>query len=82
MICVFLGWGLYHRIRERKPAYRTKSVSNVISGGVQYSRNQEKEENLTMQQVHDRMLFLHYKHMFENCLPFFSKKKSFAFFPS
>ncbi|KAJ1427399.1 Sterol-sensing domain [Sesbania bispinosa] len=51
LICVFLGWGLYHRIRERKTTYRTKSVSNVISGGVLYSRNQEKDDNLPMQQI-------------------------------
>ncbi|KAK2392749.1 NPC intracellular cholesterol transporter [Trifolium repens] len=51
LICVLLGWGLYHRKRERKPAYRTKSVSNVVSGGVLYSRNQEKDENLPMHQI-------------------------------
>ncbi|KAH1109328.1 hypothetical protein AAZX31_04G016700 [Glycine max] len=49
LICVFLGWGLYHRIRERKPTYRTKSVSNVISDGALYSHNREKDENLPMQ---------------------------------
>ncbi|XP_027903346.1 NPC intracellular cholesterol transporter 1 isoform X1 [Vigna unguiculata] len=49
LICVFLGWGLYHRIRERKPTYRTKSVSNVISDGALYTRNREKDENLPMQ---------------------------------
>jgi Niemann-Pick C1 protein len=71
LICVLLGWGLYHRKRERKPAYRTKSVSNVVSGGVLYSRNQEKDENLPMHQVHNWMLFLHYEHTFESYLPFF-----------
>ncbi|ESW08014.1 hypothetical protein PHAVU_009G011300 [Phaseolus vulgaris] len=49
LICVFLGWGLYHRIRERKPTYRTKSVSTVISDGALYTRNREKDENLPMQ---------------------------------
>ncbi|CAJ1973140.1 unnamed protein product [Sphenostylis stenocarpa] len=49
LICVFLGWGLYHRIRERKPTYGTKSVPNVISDGAPYSRNREKDENLPMQ---------------------------------
>ncbi|XP_047180849.1 NPC intracellular cholesterol transporter 1-like isoform X2 [Vigna umbellata] len=49
LICVFLGWGLYHRIRERNPTYRTKSVSNVISDGALYTRNREKDENLPMQ---------------------------------
>ncbi|RDX72810.1 Niemann-Pick C1 protein, partial [Mucuna pruriens] len=49
LTCVFLGWGLHHRIRERKPTYRTKSASNVISDGALYSRNREKDENLPMQ---------------------------------
>ncbi|KAK7351808.1 hypothetical protein VNO77_11517 [Canavalia gladiata] len=49
LICVFLGWGLYHRIRERKPTYRTKSVPNVISDGALYTHNREKDENLPMQ---------------------------------
>ncbi|KAL2346178.1 hypothetical protein Fmac_000178 [Flemingia macrophylla] len=49
LICVFFGWGLYHQIKERKPTYRTKSVSNVISDGVLYSHNREKDENLPMQ---------------------------------
>ncbi|KAK7311019.1 hypothetical protein RJT34_08869 [Clitoria ternatea] len=49
LICVFLGWGLYHRIRERKSTYRTKSVSNDISDGALYSRNREKDDNLPMQ---------------------------------
>ncbi|XP_029130444.1 NPC intracellular cholesterol transporter 1, partial [Cajanus cajan] len=49
LICVFLGWGLYHRVRERKPTYRTKSVSNVINDGALYSHNREKDENLPMQ---------------------------------
>jgi len=57
LICVFLGWGLYHRIRERKPTYRTKSVSTVISDGALYTRNREKDENLPMQ-IHVSMLFL------------------------
>ncbi|CAI8600204.1 unnamed protein product [Vicia faba] len=51
LICVFFGWGLYHRVRERKPVYRTKSVSNVTNGGMLYSHNQEKEENLPMHQI-------------------------------
>ncbi|XP_027356659.1 NPC intracellular cholesterol transporter 1-like isoform X2 [Abrus precatorius] len=51
LLCVFLGWGLHHRIRERKPTYRTKSVSNVISDGALYSRDQEKDENLPMQMM-------------------------------
>lgn len=71
LICVFLGWGLYHRVRERKPVYRTKSVSNVTNGGTLYSHNQEKDENLPMHQVHNWMLFLQYEHMFESHLPFF-----------
>ncbi|KAK7283457.1 hypothetical protein RIF29_12985 [Crotalaria pallida] len=49
LISVFLGWGLYHRIRERKPTYRTKPVSNVISGGMLHSLDREKDENLPMQ---------------------------------
>ncbi|XP_029128227.1 uncharacterized protein LOC109803148 isoform X2 [Cajanus cajan] len=49
LICVFLGWGLYHRVRERKPTYRIKSVSNVINDGALYSHNREKDENLPMQ---------------------------------
>ncbi|KHN20111.1 Niemann-Pick C1 protein [Glycine soja] len=49
LICVFLGWGLYHRIRERKPTYRTKSMSNVISDGALYSHSREKDENVPMQ---------------------------------
>ncbi|XP_057435160.1 uncharacterized protein LOC130727894 isoform X2 [Lotus japonicus] len=53
LICVFLGWALYHRIRERKMTYRTEPVSNVISGGVLYARNQEKDENLPMQMIED-----------------------------
>ncbi|OIW14788.1 hypothetical protein TanjilG_05409 [Lupinus angustifolius] len=49
LISVFLGWGLYHRIRERKLAYRTRPVSNIISGGVLHSLDREKDENLPMQ---------------------------------
>jgi len=79
LICVFLGWGLYHRIRERKPTYRTKSVSNVISDGALYTRNREKDENLPMQ-IHVSMLLFNLS-MF--VFPFFFqlKRKSFVSFP-
>ncbi|XP_061372781.1 uncharacterized protein LOC133315219 [Gastrolobium bilobum] len=53
LICVLLGWGLYHRIRERKPTYRTKSGSNVISGDMPYSLNMEKDENPPLQMIED-----------------------------
>ncbi|KAE9586676.1 putative protein patched/dispatched [Lupinus albus] len=49
LISVFLGWGLYHRVRERKLAYRTRPVSNITSGGVLHSLDREKDENLPMQ---------------------------------
>ncbi|KAE9603499.1 putative protein patched/dispatched [Lupinus albus] len=49
LVSVFLGWGLYHRIRERKPASRTGPVSNIISGSVQHSLDREKDDNLPTQ---------------------------------
>lgn len=51
LISVFLGWGLYYRIRERKPLPAAKSVSNVVSGGMLHSLDMEKEENLPMQML-------------------------------
>ncbi|XP_057728449.1 uncharacterized protein LOC130944243 isoform X2 [Arachis stenosperma] len=51
LMAVFLGWGFYHRIRERKLSYRTKPESNVISGSVVHSHNREKDENLPMRQM-------------------------------
>ncbi|KAK4276452.1 hypothetical protein QN277_014600 [Acacia crassicarpa] len=49
LISAFLGWGLYYRMRKRKPSPATKSVSNVVSGGMLHSLDMEKEENLPMQ---------------------------------
>ncbi|OIV97566.1 hypothetical protein TanjilG_12323 [Lupinus angustifolius] len=56
LVSVFLGWGLYHRIRERKPESRTGSVSNIISGGVQHSLDREKDDNLPTQMMQDDAL--------------------------
>jgi len=82
LLSVFLGWGLYYRTRKRKTAYRTKSVSNVISGGQLHSRNQEKDENLPMHQVHNRMLFLYYEHMFGSIFAFLNNFCFLSFLPS
>lgn len=38
-----------------------------------YSHNQEKDEKLLMHQVHNRVVFLYFEHMFESYLPFFLK---------
>ncbi|KAI9114197.1 hypothetical protein K1719_014847 [Acacia pycnantha] len=59
MISVFLGWGLYYRMRERKPSPATKSVSNVVSGGMLHSLDMEKEENLPMQMLENASQIRH-----------------------
>ncbi|KAI4336697.1 hypothetical protein L6164_015190 [Bauhinia variegata] len=53
LISVFLGWGLCHRMRERNPGSRTKSVPSVVTGGVLHSVNTQKDENLPMQMLED-----------------------------
>jgi hypothetical protein len=49
---MFLGWGLFHRTRERNPRSRTKPFLNVSDGGQLHSVNRRKDEHLPMQQVH------------------------------
>ncbi|KAF7829479.1 NPC intracellular cholesterol transporter 1-like isoform X1 [Senna tora] len=51
LISVFLGWGLFYRIRERKAASTTKPVSNVVNGTVLHSLDMQKDENLPMQML-------------------------------
>lgn len=46
---MFLGWGLFHRTRERNPRSRTKPFLNVNDGGQLHSVNRQKDENLPMQ---------------------------------
>lgn len=46
---MFLGWGFYYRIRERKPASISKPAPNIFSGGMLHSLDMQKDENLPMQ---------------------------------
>ncbi|KAM4122351.1 hypothetical protein ACB094_01G077000 [Castanea mollissima] len=53
LVSMFLGWGLFHRTRERNPRSRTKSFLNVNDGGQLHSVNRQKDENLPMQMLED-----------------------------
>ncbi|XP_062163882.1 uncharacterized protein LOC133870706 [Alnus glutinosa] len=53
LVSMFLGWGLFHRARERKPHPRTKHFLNVTNGGQLHSVNRQKDENLPMQMLED-----------------------------
>ncbi|KAI4317035.1 hypothetical protein L6164_024947 [Bauhinia variegata] len=53
LITVFLGWGLYHRLRERNPSSRTKSVPSIITSDMLHSVNMQKDENLPMRMLED-----------------------------
>lgn len=46
---MFLGWGLFHRARERNPHPGTKHFLNVTNGGQLHSVRRQKDENLPMQ---------------------------------
>ncbi|KAL2512716.1 Patched family protein [Abeliophyllum distichum] len=49
LVSVFLGWGFFHRKRERSPASRTNSLINVTNDRV----NSKKDENTPMQMLED-----------------------------
>ncbi|KAG6699624.1 hypothetical protein I3842_08G075600 [Carya illinoinensis] len=49
LVCIFLGWGLFHRTRERKPRYQTKPVLH----SAMHSFNRKKDENFPMQMLED-----------------------------
>lgn len=51
LVSMFLGWGLFHRTRERNPRSRTKPFLNVSDGGQLHSVNRRKDEHLPMQQM-------------------------------
>lgn len=53
LVSVFLGWGFFHRKRERSPTSRTKPLMNVNDGGVIRQVNKQKDENIPMQMLED-----------------------------
>ncbi|KAE8057400.1 hypothetical protein FH972_014096 [Carpinus fangiana] len=53
LVSMFLGWGLFHRARERKPHPRTKHFLNATNVGQLHSVNRQKDENLPMQMLED-----------------------------
>ncbi|XP_059634533.1 uncharacterized protein LOC132276909 [Cornus florida] len=52
LVSVFLGWGLFHRTRERIPASRTKPFLNVMDGR-EIDSIKQKEENFPIQMRED-----------------------------
>ncbi|KAK4390055.1 NPC intracellular cholesterol transporter 1, partial [Sesamum angolense] len=53
LVSVFLGWGFFHRKRNRSPASRTKPLVNVPNGGIIRRANSQKDENIPMQMLED-----------------------------
>ncbi|KAL2538045.1 Patched family protein [Forsythia ovata] len=49
LVSVFLGWGFFHRKRERSPASRTSSSINVTNDRV----NSKKDKNTPVQMLED-----------------------------
>lgn len=46
---MFVGWGLFHRKREKNQISRMKPLSNVMDGGDIRSIIRQKDENPPMQ---------------------------------
>ncbi|KAL0361852.1 UNVERIFIED_CONTAM: NPC intracellular cholesterol transporter 1 [Sesamum radiatum] len=53
LVSLFLGWGFFHRKRNRSPASRTKPLVNVPNGGIIRRANSQKDENIPMQMLED-----------------------------
>ncbi|XP_071923445.1 uncharacterized protein [Coffea arabica] len=53
LVSVFLGWGFWHRKKERAPVSRTKPLVSVTNIGVVRHVNNQKDENIPMQMLED-----------------------------